>query len=1148
MKIKITSLLLLLLTCFAYSQTTIYLEDFTGQNGKGATGATGGAPTIDLNDVSWSLNVDATNLTATTDWLRIRTISGNEALESRDLDGNGIWLSPIITITEYSNVAFTIDATENAADNQEDNDTVTTQYRIDGGTWTNANTNGILINDYGTVIISQSGLTGNTLEIRILLINDSGNERQRIDNILVTGSSNCTTSSLPFNEGFEGLNFPPDCWTTYRGTNGLGAANDWTSSNLIANSGTNSAFVEYEVTTGGNAQDWLVTPAIDLGSSNSQLRFFARDQFTFDYNTTYTVRISETSATDISSFAILETYNESQLGNDYNEKTIDLSTYNDVVYIAFVMEQNDGDNWFLDDVSIIELQPCTTPENVSNLTANYTNNSIDLQWALSTCYDEILVVGKENNAVTAIPSGDGNSYLGDTNFGNGTEISSNEYILFKGIDNTVNISNITFGSTYHFEVFTRKGTTWSSGTSTSITINYCTVTGDIGFETSITLVDFGDINNSTGQGLGYDDFTSQSTSIMRGSSEDLTVNLNTDGDFTVYSYAWIDWNQDGDFDDINETYDLGNVDNNSNGPTANSPLTITVPNNASLGDTRLRVLSQYYGFIIPINGPCDGSTDGEIEDYTITVLPGITYTYDNGWTPANPNGIVTEANDIIIANGDTEFTNNLNCNSLTINPGAGLTIHNGVSISTINGTTLESSSTSYSSLILDGTITGTIQYQRHINNASGNGTITGSNDLISAPLIGQTFANFRAVNSNILSGTISGNPAFLFGPFDNSSSTYINYTSANDNSTLDAGIGYRTGSTDNGTYIFTGTIETGTVPINLTLGSSSNWNLIGNPYPSYINASTVLTSMISSGIADANSIAIYGYDGSAQNGWTIYNLANSNVNTKIAPGQGFFIEAETAGNFSITPDMRTTGNTDDFIVGRNSNPFEYLKLNLSSGTNNFSTEFYFNANSSLGLDPGYDASIWNSTPPSFALYSHLAENDTGIAIALQSLHSNDVSNTVIPLGVNANQGSELTFSITEFNLPENIDVYLEDIENNTSTLLTQEDYTVTTNADINGIGHFFLRFMDSALNTLESEQDTFDIYVNQLEQMITIKGQFEDKTIFNLYDLQGRLIITTHLTSQNNVTYIDVNKLSSGTYLIHILNKNSKTIKKVLLK
>jgi hypothetical protein len=157
--------------------------------------------------------------------------------------------------------------------------------------------------------------------------------------------------------------------------------------------------------------------------------------------------------------------------------------------------------------------------------------------------------------------------------------------------------------------------------------DYCTSLGTVEpWDTAITLVNFGAINNATGQGSGYDDFTDQSTSIVRGESQDLTINLDTDSNYLVYSYVWIDWNRDGDFYDTNETFDLGFTDDEIDGPTSNSGLTITAPIDAELDNTRMRVASQFYYTEIPTNGPCDGSTDGEVEDYTVTILPEIIYT------------------------------------------------------------------------------------------------------------------------------------------------------------------------------------------------------------------------------------------------------------------------------------------------------------------------------------------------------------------------------------------------------------------------------------------------------------------------------------------------------------------------------------------
>ncbi|MDA9335781.1 hypothetical protein N9Q89_06505, partial [Flavobacteriaceae bacterium] len=137
-------------------------------------------------------------------------------------------------------------------------------------------------------------------------------------------------------------------------------------------------------------------------------------------------------------------------------------------------------------------------------------------------------------------------------------------------------------------------------------------------------------------------------------------------------------------------------------------------------------------------------------------------------------------------------------NDLTVEASSSLTVDSGGSLTVDGELTLESSSTSYSSLILDGTVSGTINYERHVN-INGSGT-TGSNDLISAPLTGQQFDDFATANSNILSN--GAGTLFLFGPFDKTTGDYLTYADT-ETATLDAGVGYRAASDDNGTFTFT---------------------------------------------------------------------------------------------------------------------------------------------------------------------------------------------------------------------------------------------------------------------------------------------------------------------------------------------------------
>jgi len=153
---------------------------------------------------------------------------------------------------------------------------------------------------------------------------------------------------------------------------------------------------------------------------------------------------------------------------------------------------------------------------------------------------------------------------------------------------------------------------------TGTTPTYCTSNGDgsDGYNTGTRLVTFNTINNATPiEDNAYSDFTGISTTVTQSSAYNLTVNVNTDGNYSVDTFVWIDWNQDFDFNDAGESYDLGSATNVANGATSNSPLSITIPATSTLGTTRMRVSSKYNAN--PTN--CETGFDGEVEDYSIII-------------------------------------------------------------------------------------------------------------------------------------------------------------------------------------------------------------------------------------------------------------------------------------------------------------------------------------------------------------------------------------------------------------------------------------------------------------------------------------------------------------------------------------------------
>lgn len=150
---------------------------------------------------------------------------------------------------------------------------------------------------------------------------------------------------------------------------------------------------------------------------------------------------------------------------------------------------------------------------------------------------------------------------------------------------------------------------------TTITCQSCSSSGNMDYATSTTLVKFNTINNASGKPSGYSDYTNISTDVYISHTYDLTVNVNTDGNFSAVTKVWIDWNQNCSFNDPGEAYNLGSATNTSNGPTSASPLSITVPAAAVVGTTTMRVSTKFNA----IATSCETNFDGEVEDYTLDV-------------------------------------------------------------------------------------------------------------------------------------------------------------------------------------------------------------------------------------------------------------------------------------------------------------------------------------------------------------------------------------------------------------------------------------------------------------------------------------------------------------------------------------------------
>ena len=480
--------------------------------------------------------------------------------------------------------------------------------------------------------------------------------------------------------------------------------------------------------------------------------------------------------------------------------------------------------------------------------------------------------------------------------------------------------------------------------------------------------------------------------------------------------------------------------------------------------------------------------------------------------------------------------------TLTINTGIGVTVSGNLNNS--GSLVLNSSSSSYSSVIpstFSGS--GTNQYNRYTN-IEGSGT-TGGNDLVSPPVSGQNFNLFDAANTNLsANGTDRA-----FAPFDNSLNPgdYVNYTASTTTALL-AGKGYRAATSDGSNLTYQGTLNTGDVNIfiNQYTGTYGAWNLVGNPYPSYIRLGDFLSE--NNNQFDASFAGVYGYDGTASDGWTIWD-SNSDQDLLIAPGQGFFVASQSGGgNCDFTTTMRRTGTSDDFISGRTTNGnFARAKLTLSDTDNTYATNLYFRDINTKGLDPGYDTGAHFGEAS--GIFTQLVANNAGVELVNQSLPFADIGDVVVPLGVKSPSGEQISIALDpDYDLPASINVYLEDNVANTWTLLNTNDYVFTPTTDLNGTGRLFAHFTTSILSTEESILTGLQIFSDNASRSIVIKGQLNAGTHATIYDLQGRQVIKQALNSAVSNNVIIVNGLSTGLYIVELSDFNKKRSQKVIIK
>lgn len=574
-----------------------------------------------------------------------------------------------------------------------------------------------------------------------------------------------------------------------------------------------------------------------------------------------------------------------------------------------------------------------------------------------------------------------------------------------------------------------------------------------------------------------------------------------------------------------------------------------------------------YGAIAALIGHSDNWTGDNGTSYTpassFTFTTPITWsgTTDTHWEdPTNwSGGVPTKLDDVSIPSVGTlpEIHDETagQVRNLTIATGATLTVNGNNSILingdlTADGTLLiKSNPTTNGSMILAGNYggTGTVSYERELEGSEWH--------LISSPVSGQSISAF--------SGVVATNSVrYAIAPYDNSKASGSRWdyytTGAGSNNIASAGSftvarGYSIQKSTAGTITLSGTPPTADIAYAITDnsgGTGNKWNLVGNPFPSFIPANSgadATNNFLTVNTADLDParVAIYIWNPAGAGSYDIINHASAA--TYIAPGQAFFIESKDSGaSVDFTKVMQSHQTGDLFLKQQNTTPQIDIMVTDNSVTR--SAQIKYIDGKTTGLDLGWDAGVFGGINSSFSIFTHLVADSKGTDFALQVLPNTDHENMVIPVGIKADAGKELTFSINAQQIPNGLKVFLEDKDTNTFTRLdlTNASYKTTLTTALNGIGRFYLHTKSQVLSTSNQELEHVSVYTTS-KRNLRIVGLNNTSTSFAMFTILGKQVIKTSFQS-SGVSDIQLPELATGVYIVHLQTPLGKLSKKIIIK
>ena len=249
---------------------------------------------------------------------------------------------------------------------------------------------------------------------------------------------------------------------------------------------------------------------------------------------------------------------------------------------------------------------------------------------------------------------------------------------------------------------------------------------------------------------------------------------------------------------------------------------------------------------------------------------------------------------------------------------------------------------------------------------------------------------------------------------------------------------------------------------------------------------------------------------------------------------------------SFTTAMQSVAYSDDFISGEVQQPDTYLKVVMSNGNDIFDTEIFLHANTTLGMDIGFDAGLFVGQNPTQSIYSHLAYENTGLKLDIQSIPIEIDGTVVIPLGLEIQANSQVSIGLDSEVFLNNLHVYLEDTIANTWTYLNDQFYNFSPTTALQGSGRFYLHLSNQALDISSFKKNDF-VLVSSAGQII-IYGNLKAGDQITIFNIQGQQLKQNIIAEHTNQSILSAHSFAPGIYIVHINSRQNLERYKILVK